>query len=233
MAAGEHALGRLKNGGRRADECARAPTKSVRRVLRYCRWSRRRKGSRQRLRRCSAASPRPCCCRHSRRRRGWLDLGAHPEQPHCLRSRWPSVLGAAGTCSNQGWSSVETGWRLQPALRAGRSLVDRDGHLWRWTASLLAGLRAAQRCGSAIGSPPCAVIVARSSAALAQQAAAHTAREAAVAVRSAIALRRAEDRLSRDRAWPPQPGGADPACRPGRRRGRVGGGTGRTRGPGR
>jgi chromosome segregation protein len=104
--------------------------------------------------------------------------------------------------------NLETGWRLQPQLRPGQSLVDRDGHLWRWDgfACMTAGasgtaqqLRQRDRlavlrneCESAEGTHE----------ALAQRANAARRRreEAAIVQRDALAAsRQAEDRLAKAR----------------------------------
>jgi chromosome segregation protein len=69
---------------------------------------------------------------------GWVELAplanaALPEGANPLAGEIgaPSVL--ARRLARTGCvASVADGWRLQPLLEAGQSLVDRDGHLWRW-----------------------------------------------------------------------------------------------------
>src|SRR2546430_12583454 len=51
--------------------------------------------------------------------------------PYTTLFRSPAAL--ARRLGQAGWVDNETvGWELQPQLRPGQSLVDRDGRLWRW-----------------------------------------------------------------------------------------------------
>jgi chromosome segregation protein len=101
------------------------------------------------------------------------------------------------------------GWRLQPLLAAGQSLVDRDGRLWRWdgfvraaaaSAATAERLRQRNRLDELTGEVAAASRNAARAAATA--AAGRAEREAAAeGERAAVAaLRSAEDRLARERA---------------------------------
>jgi chromosome segregation protein len=101
------------------------------------------------------------------------------------------------------------GWRLQPLLAAGQSLVDRDGRLWRWDGFVRAAaavgataerLRQRNRLDQLTGEIAAA---SRTAAAAGDAAAAERARRdaAAIAERAAVAaLRAAEERLARERS---------------------------------
>ena len=105
--------------------------------------------------------------------------------------------------------SEAAGWRLQPELRPGQSLVDRDGRLWRWDGFVrlaAGGAGEAQQLRQRRRLAELTVAIAKSSEA-AQAAAA--AASAATAVREQAAatdqdarqaLRQAEERLARARA---------------------------------
>ncbi|HEX3863920.1 MAG TPA: chromosome segregation protein SMC [Stellaceae bacterium] len=104
--------------------------------------------------------------------------------------------------------SETDGWRLQPELQAGQSLVDRNGRLWRWdgfvrpapsSAATAERLRQRNRLHRLTQEIEMTAPEARRTGEAA--AAARSAREAAAtAERSAVAsLRAAEDRLARTR----------------------------------
>ncbi|HEX3537559.1 MAG TPA: chromosome segregation protein SMC [Stellaceae bacterium] len=105
--------------------------------------------------------------------------------------------------------SEATGWQLQPQLRPGQSLVDRDGRLWRWDGfvrlSAAAGSTAQQlRQRRRLAELTAAIAAAADAAdrAGASATAARTAREQAAAgdQEARQALRQAEERLARNRA---------------------------------
>jgi chromosome segregation protein len=146
----------------------------------------------------------------------WIALGpvAEPPQlpadalPLAGRIAAPAVLDRRlqqiGLVDSEG-----TGWQLQPQLRPGQSLVDRDGRLWRWDGFV--------RLGAAVGSTAqqlrqrrrlAELTVAIAAAADAAERAAtdaatarSTREQAATADQEARqALRQAEERLARARA---------------------------------
>ncbi|MGH7094111.1 MAG: hypothetical protein ACREFB_11320, partial [Stellaceae bacterium] len=70
---------------------------------------------------------------------GWIELAPLSEVPLLPAEATPLAdrVGAPAALgrllAHAGWvDSEETGWRLQPELRPGQSVVDRDGRLWRW-----------------------------------------------------------------------------------------------------
>jgi chromosome segregation protein len=69
---------------------------------------------------------------------GWVELmplaaAALPEGANPLAGEIGAPPVLARRLARTGWVlSIADGWRLQPRLEAGQSLVDRDGHLWRW-----------------------------------------------------------------------------------------------------
>lgn len=146
---------------------------------------------------------------------GWLELpplsasglpaGAQPlaaalEAPPALARRL-SHTGCVETAAD--------GWRLQPYLQAGQTLVDRDGHLWRWdgfvrmtpgSAATAEQFRQRNRLEQLTGEIDATSEATRQASeqaitARGERDAAGNAERAAVA-----ALRAAEDRLSKQRA---------------------------------
>jgi len=70
---------------------------------------------------------------------GWIELGPLAEVPSLpaevapLAGRVSAPAALGRLLAHAGWvDSEEAGWRLQPELRPGQSVVDRDGRLWRW-----------------------------------------------------------------------------------------------------
>jgi chromosome segregation protein len=69
---------------------------------------------------------------------GWVELAplaaaALPEGASPLAGAIGAPPALARRLAQTGWvANAADGWRLQPGLQAGQSLVDRDGHLWRW-----------------------------------------------------------------------------------------------------
>ncbi len=146
---------------------------------------------------------------------GWVELAplaavALPDGARPLAGEIAAPPALARRLMRTGWVASETdGWRLQPLLEAGQSLVDRDGHLWRWdgftrptpgSAATAEQLR--QRNRLAQLAEEIAVAAADSRRAGEQAVAARAERDAASAAeRAAVAaLRTAEERLARARA---------------------------------
>jgi chromosome segregation protein len=146
---------------------------------------------------------------------GWVELAplAAAELPEGAKPLASEVAGPpalARRLARTGWvASAADGWRLQPLLDAGQSLVDRDGHLWRWdgftrptpgSAATAEQLR--QRNRLAQLAKEIAVATAEARRAGEHAAAARAERDAAQAAeRDAVAvLRAAEERLARARA---------------------------------
>jgi chromosome segregation protein len=146
---------------------------------------------------------------------GWIDLGMPQTSPGLPEGVQPLAAAVAGPpalarrLSQSGLvENLETGWRLQPQLRPGQSLVDRDGHLWRWDgfACMNAGASGTaqqlrQRNRLAVLRNECESAE-ETHAVLAQRAnAARRRREEAAAVHrdALVALRQAEDRLAKAR----------------------------------
>src|SRR6266851_1308944 len=146
---------------------------------------------------------------------GWVELAplsaaALPEGANPLASEIGAPPALARRLARTGWvANAADGWRLQQGLEAGQSLVDRDGHLWRWdgftrptpgSAATAEQLRQRNRLAQLGAEIDVATVEFRR---VAEQAA--TARgerdAAAVAERDAVAaLRAAEERLARARA---------------------------------
>src|SRR5437588_393898 len=70
---------------------------------------------------------------------GWVALAplaetaALPAGVHAFAPEIGAPAALARRLGQAGWVDNETaGWELQPQLRPGQSLVDRDGRLWRW-----------------------------------------------------------------------------------------------------
>jgi chromosome segregation protein len=146
---------------------------------------------------------------------GWVELAplaaaALPVGARPLAGEIGAPPALARRLARTGWVANEAdGWRLQRQLEAGQSLVDRDGHLWRWdgftrptpgSAATAEQLR--QRNRLAQLADEIAAAIADSGRAGEMAVAARTERDrAAVAERSAVAaLRAAEERLARARA---------------------------------
>src|SRR5437899_2102660 len=147
---------------------------------------------------------------------GWVALAplaetaALPAGVHAFAPEIGAPAALARRLGQAGWVDNETaGWELQPQLRPGQSLVDRDGRLWRWdgftrlapaTSATAEKLRQRNRLAALTGEIDGVSASAREAAELA--AAARGAREAAaVAERGAIAeLRGSEERLANARA---------------------------------
>jgi chromosome segregation protein len=145
---------------------------------------------------------------------GWIELAplaspALPDGAHPLAAEIAAPPALARRLLRTGWVANQAeGWRLQPQLQAGQSLVDRDGHLWRWdgftrpspgSAATAEQLRQRNRLGQ-LG-PEIAVATAGASRAGDGAGAARAERDAAAAAeRAAVnALRSAEERLARAR----------------------------------
>jgi len=147
---------------------------------------------------------------------GWVALAplaetaALPAGVHAFAPEIGAPAALARRLGQAGWVDNETaGWELQPQLRPGQSLVDRDGRLWRWdgftrlapaTSATAEKLRQRNRLAALTGEIDGVSASAREAAELA--AAARGAREAAAAAeRGAIAeLRGSEERLANARA---------------------------------
>src|SRR6266550_1580451 len=147
---------------------------------------------------------------------GWVALAplaetaALPAGVHAFAPEIGAPAALARRLGQAGWVDNETaGWELQPQLRPGQSLVDRDGRLWRWdgftrlapaTSATAEKLRQRNRLAALTGEIDGVSASAREAAELA--AAARGAREAAAtAERGAIAeLRGSEERLANARA---------------------------------
>jgi chromosome segregation protein len=146
---------------------------------------------------------------------GWVELAplataALPEGANPLASEIGAPTVLARRLARTGWvASAADGWRLQPRLEAGQSLVDRAGHLWRWdgftrpkpgSAATAEQLRQRNRLAQLGGEIDVATAEFRRAGE--QAAAARGERDAAaLAERDAVgALRAAEERLARARA---------------------------------
>src|SRR5947207_806977 len=147
---------------------------------------------------------------------GWVALAplaetaALPAGVHAFAPEIGAPAALARRLGQAGWVDNETaGWELQPQLRPGQSLVDRDGRLWRWdgftrlapaTSATAEKLRQRNRLAALTGEIDGVSASAREAAELA--AAARGAREAAAAAeRGASAeLRGSEERLANARA---------------------------------
>jgi len=146
---------------------------------------------------------------------GWIELAplaaaALPEGASPLAGATGAPPALARRLAHTGCvASTADGWRLQPLLEAGQSLVDRDGHLWRWdgfsratpgsaaTAEQLRQKNRLARLGEEI-----AAATAEHHRVGEEAATARAERDATQeAERAAVArLRAAEDRLARARA---------------------------------
>ena len=146
---------------------------------------------------------------------GWVELAplaaaALPDGAYPLAGAIVAPPALARRLTHTGWvETVADGWRLQPQLGAGQSLVDRDGHLWRWdgyarsapgsaaTAELLRQRNRLAELAEAIIPATSAAEAAgeRAAAARAQRDAAFSGERAAAA-----ALRNAEESHARTRA---------------------------------
>jgi chromosome segregation protein len=146
---------------------------------------------------------------------GWVELppiaeaAGLPEGARMLAGEIAAPAALGRRLAHAGWvASAAEGWRLQPRLGPGQSLVDRDGRLWRWDGFVRAAagstataerLRQRNRVDQLAGE----IAVAGAQAERAAQAAAsgRAEREAAAqSERAAIAaLRAAEERLARGR----------------------------------
>ncbi len=138
---------------------------------------------------------------------GWVELAplaavALPAGAHPLAGEIGAPPALARRLARTGWvASAADGWRMQPLLEAGQSLVDRDGHLWRWdgftrptpgSAATAEQLRQRHRLAQLAEEITRATAEARRTA---EQA------DAARAERDAVAAQRvAEERLARARA---------------------------------
>jgi chromosome segregation protein len=147
---------------------------------------------------------------------GWVALpplgetAALPAGVHAFAHEIGAPAALARRLGQAGWVDSETaGWELQPQLRPGQSLVDRDGRLWRWdgftrlapaTSGTAEKLRQRNRLTTLTGEIDGASASAREAAELAT--AARAAREAAgAAERAAVAeLRDSEEHLATVRA---------------------------------
>ncbi|HEV8032054.1 MAG TPA: chromosome segregation protein SMC [Stellaceae bacterium] len=145
---------------------------------------------------------------------GWLELA--PLSPAPLPDGAHPLAGAVGAppalarrLTRAAWVESEAaGWRLQPALEPGQSVVDRDGRLWRWdgfvrlkpdSTATAERLRQRNRLNVLAGEIELAAVIAGHAAEAA--ATARAARDEALsAERSAVAqLRAAEARLAQAR----------------------------------
>jgi chromosome segregation protein len=146
---------------------------------------------------------------------GWVELApltavSLPDGALPLAAEIAAPPALARRLARTGWvADRAAGWRLQPLLLAGQSLVDRDGHLWRWdgftrptpgSAATAEQLR--QRNRLAQLAEETRVAAGKSRRAGEAAAAARAERDAAAgAERAAVAaLRAAEERLARARA---------------------------------
>jgi chromosome segregation protein len=145
---------------------------------------------------------------------GWVELPpltskALPAGAHAFAGEIAAPPALARRMERTGWVDSEAdGWRLQPQLVSGQSLVDRDGRLWRWdgyarmqpgsaaTAEQLRQRNRLKRLGEEIDAALPAAELAADAARVARAA-----REAAAtAERNAVAASRAaEAQLSRAR----------------------------------
>jgi chromosome segregation protein len=145
---------------------------------------------------------------------GWRELtplapAPLPEGAHPLADMLAAPSALARPLARAGWVENEAaGWRLQPQLEPGQSLVDRDGRLWRWDGfvrltsdSSATAERLRQRNRLAVLSGEIEVAGAAAARAAAAAAGARSQREAAFAAeRDAVAaLRAAEERLAQAR----------------------------------
>jgi chromosome segregation protein len=147
---------------------------------------------------------------------GWIDLppldspAALPEGARPLAAEIAAPAALSRRLSQAGLvATAEEGWRLQPRLAAGQSLLDRDGRLWRWDgfARLAPGaggaaeqLRQRNRLAALAGEMATAEPEARCAEAAAETARGQAQREAASERAAAAALRQAEEALARCRA---------------------------------
>ena len=146
---------------------------------------------------------------------GWIELAplsAAPLPPgaHPLGAAISGPPALARRLARTGWvDSPADGWRLQPLLEAGQSLVDRAGRLWRWDgfarlapSSTAEAERLRQRNELRRLSGEISTAAADAQRAGEAAVAARAARDAAAAAeRAAVAaLRAAEDRDARARA---------------------------------
>jgi chromosome segregation protein len=146
---------------------------------------------------------------------GWVELAplaavALPDGARPLAGEIAAPPALARRLARTGWvASAADGWCLQPLLAAGQSLVDRDGHLWRWdgftrptpgSAATAEQLRQRNRLAQLAAET--LVAAAQSRRAGEAAAAARAERDAAAgAERDAVAaLRASEERLARARA---------------------------------
>src|SRR5204863_449626 len=148
--------------------------------------------------------------RHSQLQAPLAETAALPAGVHAFAPEIGAPAALARRLGQAGWVDNETaGWELQPQLRPGQSLVDREGRLWRWdgftrlapaTSATAEKLRQRNRLAALTGEIDGVSASAREAAELA--AAARGAREAAAAAeRGAIAeLRGSEERLANARA---------------------------------
>jgi chromosome segregation protein len=144
---------------------------------------------------------------------GWVELGPLGE-PGALPDGAMPLAGAVGAPAALGRLLAQSGWvageaegrALQKELRAGQSLVDREGHLWRWDgftrraagpSATAQQLRHRNRLAALAGQITAAEAVSTEAAAAA--AAARAARQQAAAAEQAAlaALRDAEQRRAR------------------------------------
>jgi chromosome segregation protein len=146
---------------------------------------------------------------------GWVELppladsAALPKGARPLAGEVDAPPALARRLSQSGWVESEAeGWRLQPELTAGQTLVDRDGRLWRWDgfARLAAeGTGAAQllrqrnRLTELAGEIELAEREARVVEAVAADARAQTQQAIAAEREASAVLRAAEDGLARRR----------------------------------
>jgi chromosome segregation protein len=146
---------------------------------------------------------------------GWVELAplaavGLPDGALPLAGEIAAPPALARSLARTGWvADAAAGWRLQPLLQAGQSLVDRDGHLWRWdgftrptpgSAATAEQLRQRNRLAELAKETVVAAGQSRRAGEVAL--AARTGRDAAAgAERDAVAaLRAAEERLARARA---------------------------------
>jgi chromosome segregation protein len=146
---------------------------------------------------------------------GWvalppLETAPLPPGVHALAGAIDAPQVLARRLAHAGWvDDPDDGWRLQPLLGPGQSLVDRAGRLWRWdgftrgtAGSNATAERLRQRNRLAQLTHDIAAADAAAQRAGERQTAARAAREAAMATeRAAVSgLRAAEERLSHARA---------------------------------
>jgi chromosome segregation protein len=145
---------------------------------------------------------------------GWRELPALapvplPEGAQPLGNALSAPPPLARRLSRAGWVESEAaGWRLQPQLEPGQSIVDRDGRLWRWdgfvrlkSGSTATAERLRQRNRLAALSGEIEIAAAAAARSVESAAQARADREAALAAeRGAVAaLRSAEERLAQAR----------------------------------